>query len=66
MVTCCRALDANVFQTQEFFSFRANGLYQLPMIPSEVARILKIWQYVFWDGIHLDQAFVNSSADEKW
>jgi hypothetical protein len=35
-------------------------------IPLEAARVLKIWQYRFWDGIPLDQAFVNSSADEKW
>jgi hypothetical protein len=39
---------------------------QEKQIALEVARILKIWQYLFWDGIPLDQAFIHSSADEKW
>jgi hypothetical protein len=34
--------------------------------PLEMASILKIPQYLFWDGIPLDQAFVNCPADEKW
>jgi hypothetical protein len=34
--------------------------------PLEMASILKIPQYLFWDGIPLDQTFVNCPADEKW
>jgi hypothetical protein len=41
MVSCCRALDANVFQNQECFNFRADGLYRLPMIFHSSSKFLR-------------------------